>query len=337
MEPHAFTNLGGNARPEDKRDVKLGAAVLPTYTFVPEIKNNIAWGMQVEYQGQQPACGAHAGGGLQGIKKVSRFSPRYTWADIKTFDGFPIDAGTDMRSIFKSLTGTGALDFNLLGNNVDLALDQYAHLGLTPQMFSLFKQNAATHKGDGYGFGQDTSFNGIKQFINDHGPAILLIQVGPEFWTAPNGVASWLEKDILPLRYPPSVISGHFIVAHSYDENYIYFLNSFGPTWGRAGHGYFGFNYVPRVLEIGTLYPLAFKKDLYLGMTDPDVLRLQQVLNKTGYSQVATSGAGSPGQETTYFGGLTKAMVLKFQQHNGISPQTGYCGPLTRAVINNLA
>jgi hypothetical protein len=54
-------------------------------------------------------------------------SPRFTWADIKTFDGYAIQDGTDMRSIFKSLTNTGAADFPLLGNDVSLPLAAYAH------------------------------------------------------------------------------------------------------------------------------------------------------------------------------------------------------------------
>lgn len=337
MEPINYTNLGGKPRPVDTRDVKLGSASVAAaspYNFPPTLTNSVAWAMPVEYQGQQPACGAHAGGALQGVRKQSRYTPRFTWADIKTFDGLAIDDGTDMRSIFKSLTtNKGALDFNLMGNEVGLDEVTYAHPSLTAAMLA----NAALHKGDGYGFGTDTSFNGLKQFLKDHGPSVILIQVGSQFWTGVNGVASWQEKDILPLRNPSPVVSGHFVLAHSYDENYIYFLNSWGNTWGRAGHGYFGPNYTPWVLEIGTVFPLAFSKDLSLGMTDPDVLRLQKVLNSTSYAKIASTGPGSPGQETTYFGALTKAALVKFQAHNNISPTSGYFGPLTRAVVNPLA
>ena len=77
----------------------------------------------------------------------------------------------------------------------------------------------------------------------------------------------------------------------------------------------------------------CFNSDLEYKMTSPDVKNLQIVLNKDPNTRVAVSGAGSPGQETTYFGPLTLAAVKKYQAANGI-PTTGYVGPLTRAALN---
>jgi uncharacterized protein YvpB len=159
-----------------------------------------------------------------------------------------------MRSIFKSLVNTGALDFPLLGNDVTVPHAAYAH----PLITAVLKQNAAQHKGSAYGFADDLSFEGIKQYIHDYGPVILLMRLGSEFWTAPDGRTSWAEHEILPLRAPKAIVSGHFVVAQSYDEDYIYFINSFGPTWGREGHGYFGRGYMPYVVEAGALLDLKF-------------------------------------------------------------------------------
>lgn len=83
-------------------------------------------------------------------------------------------------------------------------------------------------------------------------------------------------------------------------------------------------------VEAGAGY--FFTKDLYLGMTDPDVRELQRYLNAHG-APVSPSGAGSAGKETDYYGDKTKAALTAFQAKNGI-PATGYCGPLTRAKLN---
>lgn len=80
--------------------------------------------------------------------------------------------------------------------------------------------------------------------------------------------------------------------------------------------------------------PATFTKDLYLGVSDPQVRLLQEWLNTHGYS-VARCGAGSTGQETQYYGALTQAAVRKYQIAHGIHPTAGYFGPLTRSAVNN--
>ena len=84
----------------------------------------------------------------------------------------------------------------------------------------------------------------------------------------------------------------------------------------------------------GTGY--TFSTDLQVGSKGADVMNLQKVLNSSADTQVAASGAGSPGNETSTFGPATKAAVIKFQKKNGVSG-TGYVGPMTRAKLNSLS
>src|SRR3989344_3146760 len=47
--------------------------------------------------------------------------------------------------------------------------------------------------------------------------------------------------------------------------------------------------------------------------------------------EVGVDGVGAPGKETTLFREKTKEAVIKWQTSNGLSPATGYFGPLSRA------
>ncbi|MFO1152046.1 MAG: DUF4082 domain-containing protein [Rhodospirillales bacterium] len=79
------------------------------------------------------------------------------------------------------------------------------------------------------------------------------------------------------------------------------------------------------------------------GMERPEVATLQKVLNQSPETQVAAAGAGSPGNETSYFGSLTTKAVQKFQAlHNIVtagSPDTtgfGRVGPKTLLKLREL-
>jgi peptidoglycan hydrolase-like protein with peptidoglycan-binding domain len=88
--------------------------------------------------------------------------------------------------------------------------------------------------------------------------------------------------------------------------------------------------------------PFSFTINRQLRDTGDDILHLQQYLNTHGFT-VAQSGPGSPGMETTRFGLLTYAALIKFQQAHaakiltqvGLTSGSGYFGPATRAFVNN--
>ncbi len=96
----------------------------------------------------------------------------------------------------------------------------------------------------------------------------------------------------------------------------------------------------------GTTTTTGFQwtRDLRLGSTGADVLELQKFLNQDADTRVAATGAGSLGNETSYYGPATAAAVSKFQVKyradiltpGGLVNPTGYFGPSSRAKANAL-
>lgn len=82
----------------------------------------------------------------------------------------------------------------------------------------------------------------------------------------------------------------------------------------------------------------SFSRTLKFGMEGGDVRDLQILLNTDSETRVAESGAGSPGNETDYFGPATKRAVIKFQEKYkneilspvGLTQGTGFFGEKTR-------
>jgi hypothetical protein len=87
--------------------------------------------------------------------------------------------------------------------------------------------------------------------------------------------------------------------------------------------------------SINNAQALSFYRSLGLGSIGQDVKELQKFLNANGYV-LANAGAGAPGRETTYFGPITRAALIKFQVANKITPAVGFFGPITRALFNKI-
>ena len=78
---------------------------------------------------------------------------------------------------------------------------------------------------------------------------------------------------------------------------------------------------------------VTFSRNLKVGSTGADVKCFQVLLNTHGYV-LAKSGAGSPGNETSYFGPKTLASVKDWQVAQGWAP-ANQVGPLSRAKFNS--
>lgn len=317
-----YTKLGGLEQIEKQSDFQLGA--VSSAEPIPESYMTPYSGV-INHQHQTPSCGAHAGAYIKNIQDNGDFSPEYLWKRIKLIDGFPATDGTNMISIFKVLQKNGVCTSTTLPNSTLLPLDQYTN----PKTLTAVEDTEALQARIGaYAFQWNPTFDNLKRAIYEHKEVLMLIRVGAEWWTGDHG-SSWQEKDILPLNPTYSITSGHFVTAIGYDKDYIYFLNEWGDTWGRKGIGYFGENYMQRVLQIGTCFdltekaPIVFTRTLTLTLRGTDVGVLQQILKDKGFFNHSVTG---------FFGVITLKAVEDFQHSKGLK-MDGVVGPLTFAQL----
>lgn len=348
-------NTGALPSPYDERDYDLGIVAgdsipetLPDSCFIDVSK------LPVWHQRKIGACVGHAWGKSQQNcefverGKVVNLSARFLYAMAKCRDGYTGE-GTYPRLVAQILKDYGCATEDTVPNDTTLDHETYVYNRQQSNIPQAAFLEAKQYGIDGFAWA-DISMEGIKKAIHyaktKRQGVVMLMRVGDTYWVAPDGQITWDKNKILPIRRPKEITSGHEIYPCGYEyENKrlkIHFLNSWGEEWADEGKGWFWYDeHADLIVEIMTsidktdMPEITFKKDLFFGMTDPDVKTLQETLNKNGFN-ISEFGPGSPGKETTFYGKLTMDAVKKVQIKYGITPVSGYFGPKTRLVLNKL-
>jgi hypothetical protein len=340
IEP--LRGTGAFANPFDYRDITLASLGGPT-SAPDSFKESEMYlkALEVLDQMQVGACVPHAIAELLMLYifkvtgKIVQLSPRFVYKLCKMLDGIPDMSGTFPRVGALVFVKIGCAVIELIKNDTSLSEKLYIDFEITDEMLD----SAHQHKMPGFAVVY-AEIESIKLAISQNGAVTGSTQCGD--WTA------------LPVRPMPSR-GFHYTLWYGYEKlsngDYkIFFKNSWGKGWLAklkkwlfGGYGYFlwseykdyvrdiiVFTEIPKTfLDIIKIMPYRFSKELKLGDTHPDVKELQKMLNASPDTMIVLEGAGSPGEETSYFGMKTRDALIKWQVKKGISPQSGYFGPIS--------
>lgn len=346
-------NPGGLPEIKDQRDLQwndIGTAVLPydwdqNYDVRKELRsilNNPSFNMPVKDQDGSGSCGGQATASYNAvIEAVATKSYEEESAKFVIAQTFIVDADGKMLGSFGRDNANLAVKQGVAREAVCPSYNNGmpptdAFMNRLDDITEAAREDAKANKSKSYAF-VDPNVDSYAQAISiNHG---ILATIGGEN----NG--TWLSTFPKPPTYRQW---GHFMYFGSPEiiggKKGIWGIQSWGKNvgdngWQWFGEDYFlsGFIYQGITLFRDDSVPVPpkylFTRDLSLGSSGIDVKFLQVFLNNHGY-KLASTGPGSTGLETSFFGNLTKDAVSRFQASNGIKPAVGYFGPLTRAKVN---
>jgi len=246
----------------------------PYLSAIPQVyKPQSAMGLPITTEGQKnAACAAHAASyylatrHFRATGHYPRLGPRSLYAAAKSIDGLkqnppgtdPLVAfdtnalGTTLLAIGAAITTFGvALDDLFPNDDLDDAI--YGDFSLMSEAAIADARTRATGQRFFLAFDESPSIDSLKQLIYRYSGLLLVLKVGHE-WTCDNNLKITGDPAVImprgTLRPPslPTATAHHIIYAPAYDAKNLLFPNSWGPTWGNAGWGALGEDYMPHVV-----------------------------------------------------------------------------------------
>lgn len=183
-------------------------------------------------------------------------SDDFIYLGAKSIDGNLIE-GTSIRSALKFMQKNGVCLFDTWSIPVTEKTTYTEYLKYEVPQYA--KDEALKYKiGQYFSIPIDETL--IKAALVKYGMLVVRMEVGDEWYTP-----SWLSKDILPLKAPKKVVSGHCVVIYGYStdtsgDTKFYISNSWSTLWADNGNAYFYFkDYKPTEVWAVTLDPVPTK------------------------------------------------------------------------------
>lgn len=358
-------SLGAIPSPKDYRDVRF-ANVAAAAPLLDDIKASGFELLPIEHQRKIGTCVGCAMSKkkqhtfYENTGSIKGFSYRWLYGECKAVDQLPTE-GTYPRLALKIMYNQGIPLAEFCPNDTDMTHAQFIDPSCrTPESH----ENAKLYKIEGYAMiGQfgNIGIDELRLALQTSGAIPILVQVGAEWWTRKTGQGSWDGEDILPLRVPDRIVSGHEVLIvriQKVESRFkVWFINSWSKQWGEGGLGWFWYDeYKPYMLEAWTVVDLPdnlkeeleelppaptfrhyFTRDLSPSQVfNSEVKLLQTALKIEKCLPVEVIENGFYGPKTIE---AVKAFQRKYNIASWGSPSTtgfGKVGPRTRSKLNEI-
>lgn len=279
ITPHGFESSGGLISPKNPLDLRvISSNQLLASSSLPRVNIPDVSAIPIYYQGHIGSCTSMAVTWMTTYvnflndDKIKLLSARFVYALAKRDDGIlpKTEQGSNVTVSIDKIIQYGICEDSFFPNDVNLSYEQYTDTTkISPEAY----KDAYERKARNRVLITDLTFEGLKAAINNYHSVAVLVHIGKEWWTDVNGNISWSEKDLLPVRPPVNYTGGHEICIFGYNDDYIFFANSFSDQWGRRGIGYFGRDYMPHVFEAYALVDLPDSLIISIKQQEVDLLK----------------------------------------------------------------
>lgn len=233
----------GGAFPSDidERDFPYKKILTQAGPLSPQFEIDYS-GQEVLNQGKKGICTAISI--CQMVEKMYGIKLSYAFlyrVGKKFIDGNTTE-GSAIRSMLKAAQKYGLPRYELAPYDINQSYADFMNMpDFAPEVYA----DALKHKIGSYAPVPVEPVALMEAMSNTPYGLITRMEVGKEWYTAPDGRISWADKDIDPLRRPQVVISGHAILNKGYDARTadikFHDRNTWGATWADNGEAWFYF------------------------------------------------------------------------------------------------